>query len=484
MEHVSREPLPDEQVMDYAMLGGAHAQRGRQLFATGMGLLGVVLVVLAYRANVEDMMHLMLGLIMFALSVVPSLLWARGGGSRFPVFETIMILCANAYALPVLNAQEQLADYSPGVITQASLSVILYQLTAILTYQNVTGIPGRSTFWREALITNQVEKYMVYGLILSTIYIAVSNFTTWIPRDLESLLRAIFFGISILCTFISAQRWGRGEMRQDEKAVMVVTVTLQLTMMSVGLVLIQAISQLGIGILGYLCGGKRVPWLVLLIAFPIIALLHTGKTRMREKYWQGGAPLPTLTQLPTFYSEWIDNGLLPTSGSKSVSQKMLERTSLMHILCLITTYTPDRQDYLYGSTYRHVIPQLIPRFFWPEKPRSHVATYELGIYYGLQREEDNATTTIAFGLLAEAYANFGMVGAIMLGAFWGYWLKKLQIWSTFSPMLSFAGLLMVLLTAWAFNAEMTMAVWVSSLQQAATVVLGVPLLVRSLLGGN
>ncbi|MDB6113144.1 MAG: hypothetical protein JWQ62_89, partial [Lacunisphaera sp.] len=105
-----------------------------------------------------------------------------------------------------------------------------------------------------------------------------------------------------------------------------------------------------------------------------------------------------------------------------------------------------------------------------------------GIYYGLQQEEDTNTTTIAFGLLAEAYANFGLFGSILLGLFWGVSLKKLQIWSTFSPMFSFAGLLMVLLTAWAFNAELTMAAWVSSLEQAVIVVLGLPMLVRAMFG--
>ena len=154
----------------------------------------------------------------------------------------------------------------------------------------------------------------------------------------------------------------------------------------------------------------------------------------------------------------------------------------MHLLCLIIEYTPGRQDYLYGKTYSYVLPQLIPRFFWHDKPRSHVATYALAIYYGLQREEDTATTTIAFGLVTEAYANFGLLGALLLGVFWGFWLKKLQIWSTFSPMFSFAGLLMVLLTAWAFNAELTLAAWVSSLQQAVIAVLGIPLFIRSFFG--
>ncbi len=482
MEFVHPNPLPHETPTDYGMLGATDAERGRKLFLMGVAGLCGLLVYLAYSANVDDPLHLILGLVMFALSVLPSLLWARSGGSRFPVFETILILCANAYALPVLNSHEQLATYAPEVITRSSVTVILYQLSAILTYLTVRGLPGRSRFWRESLITRELEKFIIYGLILSTLYIWASIFTTWVPRDFESVLRAICYGIGILCTFISTQRWGRGELTRTDKTVLVCTLLPQLFMMSVGLILIGAISLIGIGLLGYVSGGRRIPWLVLGLAFAILAVLHTGKTQMRTKYWEERHPAPTFSQLPAYFGEWFNYGLQPTSGGKTVSQKMLERTSLMHILCLIVDNTPARQDYLYGKTYGYVLPQLIPRFFWPEKPRSHVATYELGVYYGLQDEAATTTTTIAFGLLAEAYANFGLFGAMLLGVFWGFWVKKLQIWSTFSPMFSFAGLLMVLLTAWSFNAELTMAAWVSSLQQAVVVVLGVPLVLRSLFG--
>lgn len=483
MEYVSRTPLPGETATDYGLLGGAmDAERGRKLFLTGSIVLSVVLAYLAQKAKVDDIVHLALGLVMFALAVIPSLLWARSGGSRFPVFETIMILCANAYAMPVLNAREQLAGYSGDVITRSCFAVILYQVSAIVTYTVVRGLPGRSSFWRESLISREIEKLIVYGLILSTVYVWMSTFTRWIPAEIESILRAVFYGVGTLCTFICAQRWGRGELTQLERTVFLFTLVPQMIMMSVGLILIASISLLGIAVLGYVSGGKRIPWLVLALSFAILALLHTGKTRMREKYWDQGHPAPTFTQLPAYFAEWIDLGLQPTSGGKTVSQKMLERTSLMHILCLVVDWTPSRQDYLYGRSYGHVLPQLVPRLFWPDKPRSHVATYELSIRYGLQDESATNTTTIAFGMVTEAYANFGMFGGILLGIFWGFWLKKLQIWSTFSPMFSFAGLLMVLLTAWSFSQELTMAAWVSSLEQAVIVVLGLPLIVRSLFG--
>ncbi len=473
---------------EYALLGGDHAQRGRTLFRTGLGLLAVAMVYLAYNAKVSDILQLYQGLAIFALSFVPGLLWAKSGGSRFPVFEPIMLLCASAYAIPLLNGHEQLTVYPPEVITRAGWAVILYQLSAITAYNVTRGQPGKSRFWVEEILSRQVEKFIVYGLILSAVYVIITTFTLWVPPDLESVLRAVFFGIGILCTFIATQRWGRGELTQSDKAILACTLVTQLILQSVGLLLINSITLLGIALLGYLSGGKRVPWVTMLCAFAILAVLHNGKSQMRVKYWEQLYPPPTVTQLPAFFAEWIGHGLEPpdenSSGERdaSVGRKLLERTSLMHILCLAVNFSPDRQPFLHGETYGYVLPQLIPRLFWPDKPRAHISTYRLAIYYGLQDEDATTSTTIAFGMPAEAYANFGLVGVVLLGIFWGVSLKKLQILSLNSPMFSLAGLLMILLTAWSFNSELTMAVWVSSLSQAIIVVLGVPILLRSLLG--
>lgn len=483
MEFVTRtRSLDRNHATDYSLLGGKHLERGRRLFTTGLIVLGVALGALVYTADVATPLHLIQGLVIFTLSLLPALFWAKTGGSRFPVFEATLLLCANAYAMPMVKAREQLEGYSHDVITLCGWIVIAYLVAANVVYRITGGTPGKAQFWRESLITPRLEKMIVNGMAVAAIYTVISTFTTWVPSELYSVLRAVFFGLGILCSFVSAQRWGRGEMTGQEKFVFIASLLVHLTALSVGLILAEAISMIGIALLGYLSGGQRVPWIVIAITFAILAVLHTGKTRMREKYWEQELPAPTISEVPAYYTEWFEFGLQPTSGGKTAAQKMIERTSLMHMLCLVANQSPERRDFLYGSTYRHVLPQLIPRFFWPDKPRSHIATYELAIYYGLQAEEDTSSTTIAFGLLTEAYANFGLLGAIALGALWGFWLKKMQIWSAFSPMFSFAGLLMILLTAWAFSAEMTMAVWVSSLQQAVFVVLGIPLLLRSLFG--
>jgi len=475
------------EVRDYSLLGGEHAERGRRLFLTGLALLAAALGYLGYNARVYEYLHLYQGLAIFTLSFVPGLLWAKSGGSRFPVFEPIMLLCASAYAVPLLNGQEQLLQYPPEVITKAAWIVLLYQASAIAVYHLTQGRPGVGVFWTEEILGHQVEKFVVYGLVVSTAYIAVSTFTFWIPPDLESVLRAVFFGIGILCTFISTQRWGRGELTESGKAMVIATIVPQMILQNLSLMLVNAISLLGIALLGFLSGGKRIPWITMLAAFFVLAILHNGKSRMREKYWEQQAPLPTFTEMPAFYSEWITYGLQNSEGGAdggkvSVGRKLLERTSLMHILCLTVNYSPDRQPFLNGETYGYVLPQLVPRFFWPDKPRSHIATYRLSVYYGLQDEDATNATTIAFGMLAEAYANFGALGGLFLGIFWGFCLKKLQVLSWHSPMFSLAGLTMILLTAWSFGSELTMAAWVSSLYQAMLVVLGIPIFLRRLFG--
>lgn len=479
---------PEEGVKSFDLIG-RHTETQQQRLHRFAWIAVVALgVILGINSEVDDVLHLYLGLTIYFLGLWPALQWLKEGGSRFPIFEPMMALCANAYAVPILSGHRLLSEYPAGTLTAAALAIIVYEIAAITAYTFASARPARSRFWTEAILNKKVEAFVSYGIVLSAIHTAVAEFTTWIPADIFSVLRAAFYGVTVLCTFITSQRWGRGELKQNERWVFSSLLLFQMLVISSGLLLINAITLMGIAMLGYLSGGRRFPWTAAIILFVCVAVLHNGKPQMRALYWENNLPRPTLWQLPEFFAEWIGYGLsTPVMGSKelgtdSAGSKLVDRASLMHILALVVHYTPERQPYLNGETYTYVLPQLIPRLFWPNKPRSHIATYRLSVYYGLQDEESTYKTTIAFGMPAEAYANYGVLGMALLGGFFGFALKKLRMLSSNSPMFSLAGMMMILLTAWSFNAELTLAAWVSSLSQGLIMALGVPWALRQVLG--
>jgi hypothetical protein len=464
---------------------GQPTPRDRGLFLGGLTLLILTIGYYSFNAEVGSVTELYEGLAIIVLAALPTLMWARRVTHEFPVFEVFMLTGVNIYALPLLNGQSELHAYSNSVVEQAGVAVIFFQIIANFTHTATRGRPCRGPFWTEEVISRDVGKYLGYGLVLTTIYTGISIFSDLIPNDLGGPLRAVCFGIGIITVFIQGRRWGQGDLAYQEKIFYIANLVLQVIFNFATLYLIVGISLIVLALLGYVTASRRRPILVIVIALPIIALLHNGKTTMREKYWNTEntdlVSMPSLAELPAFYTEWIQDGL-DLHQKSSLTEKLIERTSLFQIICLVVDNTPDRLPYLDGETYAQIPGQFVPRFFWAAKPVATISTDTLSIYYGLQRPGDTQKTTIAFGLLAEAYANFGFYGTGFLAAIFAFCLKKYSLWAAHSPMFSYAGLILVLLMAWSFQTELTMSVWLTSLFQATVAVLGMAFVLRRVLG--
>jgi hypothetical protein len=455
-----------------------------QLASIGSLALALALAYFALSAKTTNIVHTYLGLLIFSAAALPGLLWAKRGNYSFPVFEVFMLTGINTYAIPLLTGHSQLVHYSDDTIVTAAFAIFLFQVVAIFVYLTTTGSPKRSPAWTQEVVTHQITDYLAYGMATTTIYTILSEFTDWIPQDINSVLRAACFGLGIISTFIQARMWGEGTLPHSRKGIFIFQLFLQVFFSWAALFLIGGLSILVLALLGYVSGGKKIPVFAIAIILPIVGILHNGKSVMRDKYWEGGAPRPTITELPAFFNEWIGHGLQPPENQSTNREapRVLDRTSLFHILCLVVSLTPDPLPYLEGETYGFVPGQFIPSFFWKEKPPAHIATNTLSVYYGLQVMEATVKTTIAFGLLTEAYANFGLFGMGLIGAFFAFCFKKLGCWAAHSPMLSYPGLVLIVLMAWSFQAELTLAAWSGSLYQACVVVLGIPFLIRNFLG--
>ncbi len=486
-------PPPPQPEFDPAVVDYLNAPRrdgapeDQSLFLIGVGGLVALTIYYAYTAVVEDPFHLYLGLIILALGCLPGLLWARGNSKPFPIFETFMLTSVNAYAIPLLSGHQQLGNYPSEVITTAALGVLLFQTLAIGCYLFVRAQPRRTPFWSEPIVTDKLSRYLSYGMVLTTIYTLFSSFYRellfkFLPNEAEGVLRATFFGIGIVATFLAARRWGAGTLPRGDKTFFTVNFIVQVILQCASLFLVGGISMIVLALLGYVSAARRLPIGLLVVVIPFLGILHNGKSELRAKYWTEGAKPVGLTDLPSFYIEWIQQGVTFRSESEkqqTSTAKLLERTSLFHIMCLVVSVCPDRQPYLYGETYKHIPGQFVPRFFWPGKPLGHISTTTLSRYFGLQTEEDAQKTTIGFGMVCEAYANFGFYGIAVIACIIGTLLKKLTRWGAESPLVSYGGLLLVVLIAWSFQIELTLSIWLASLFQACVAVLGVPMFVRS-----
>ena len=410
-----------------------------------------------------------LGLVISLLALLPALVWTRTMGHNYPIFEVFIATNLTSYGIPLLTEHDALALFDEQVRQDAALAVIAFLAAASFAYYATRATPRATPLWTRSVLERPNKLWMLRGLVLSTLYTLVVPYLFAPPPGIEGILRAVFFGIGTSCTFIISMAWGLGRLQRTDKVLVAACLALQFILLSSSLILRTGTSIVLLGLVGYFFGSRRVPYVALAITLSVLAVLNIGKYDLRHKYWTPESPYrPGLAELPAYYVEWCEAGLRPKVQSDTRASKLLlERNSLLQILCLVVARTPDYQPFLYGETYKQIPGQFVPRLFWPNKPRGHISTYTLSIYYGLQSEEATYETTIAFGFLPEAFANFGYWGAIGLGVVFGFGFRKITLWSVRSPIFSYAGLMLILLTAWSFQTELTLSGWLSSLFQGS-----------------
>lgn len=451
-----------------------------RLYQFGCGALAAATAFFLWSSGGELSLPFILGLAILYLSSVPALLWAKHHRPWFPAFEITLLTCIAFYAIPLLNNHRELDAYPPGVIAEAAGLVISYLSAANLAFFAQRN-PARAPLWAsQSLLPDSLLRYLPLGMAVNTIYLYVDVFTLLIPYNLSGSVRALFFGIGIVSTFVLCRLWGVGRLDRRAQGFFVANLALQLVFLLSQLYLIRAISLLALGLIAYSAARRRVPWLILALGVPVLALLHNGKSEMRRIYWEEQRTTPTVTELPAFFGEWISHSVKPAEHTDETlrGSSIFERASLIQMLCLSVDRVPSLKPFLDGVSYMDIPALFIPRFIWPDKPSSLFANVRLALHFDLIDPDDPYKVSIAFGMIAEAYLNFGIAGPPLLGLLFGFGFKRVAMLAQDAPQFSALGMLMILLTAWSFQAEFVLATWLSSLFQAAVVCVGLPLAYR------
>src|SRR5258708_5457187 len=456
----------------------------RQLGALGYAVLIVASLWFWHQLQWKDPLLMAANIGMLVLGVWPMLRWLKRHDATYPIMEFLLLATVPFYALPVLTGHEDPSLYRESTLLRASLGVLAFQAACIAGSALATRPqPPRhyqGEWWRNEILPETRMHFTAYTAGATTLWLLLTSFTDWFPTDWIGTLRAVFFGIGIISVFIQARLWGGGHLSRAYKLLFWINVLSQVTLMLVSLLLINGIGLLLTAFVGYFSSARRVPWLPVLLLLPIIAVLHNGKSQMRQIYWSYGQTRMGFSDLPAYFSQWVDFGLSADKQGKetestTLTYGLMRRASLFQIVCIAVDTMPGRSPFLHGSSYEILLPQLVPRFLWPGKPSPHESVKLLSVQLGILTEEETETTSIGFGMLTEAYANFGYLCVIVLGGIFGYLFRRLADGTVDCATLSMAGLLRILCLVWCLNAETTLAVWFSSLYQACLAI-GVPLL--------
>lgn len=448
----------------------------------GWAALIALIVWLAVDTPLQDVSLIAIASAIIVTAAAPSLKWAQKTTEGLPSFELMMLTFIPFYAMPLLRGHPATLEFGDQVMIKSALAVWVFQIACLIGHGMMQARPSQNPDWTRPIFKEDNIKLSRLGVYAMTTFVYLRIFTDVIPAEFISILRALFFGIGTVSVFLIGRAWGSGLLSPGDKSTLPIVFFIQTVMVATQLYLITIASSILMALIGYVTASKRIPLVFSACVFLCFAILHNGKDEMREIYWERSNDVElALTELPDFFGQWIEFGMQrDDEDEKEVASGILERASLFQIMCRLVKSSPEPNDFLMGSTYRPIPLLVVPRILWPNKPRPHESNITLAVYYGFVSESGAERVSIAFGIPSEAYANFGFIGVTMVGFAMGMMFKKVGIWGQHASPISLAGLAQILLIAWSFQAEMTLAVWLSSLYQASVALLGIPWAYRHL----
>jgi hypothetical protein len=403
-------------------------------------------------------------------TLLPFVLWLRGGAAGVPVLAAVAALHYLFYAVPILRGQE---THEPWEVLRAAATVAFFLGAATLASRLVSN----QSFQRlqrtsaDFMSGAKIRRYALGGIAVGVLfYLALmSEWLNWLGPYFGIVRSVTLSAASIGCYLLGYSR-ARGLLRG-------VAWGLALAGFA-GLVMLSCSSLFLVGgmtfgltaVLGYFLTSRRIPWTALAAMVAVLFVLHAGKGEIRDRYWIGGYTQETsIAEIPGLFAEWFAAGV-GAIATGQVEHNIIDRASLLDILILVERATPEQIPYLGGETYALLPNYLVPRFLKPDKTFSQAGLALLNIRYGLQTEEEVRFTTIGWGLISEAYANFGYGGVFGVGLLIGALATLFTRFSAGAPPLAMPTLLSLAALACLTNLEADLSYLLVTLWQALVAV--------------
>lgn len=421
-----------------------------------------------------------------ATALLPAYLWCTEKALGMPIFPMFSMTFIWTYALPLISDNPNVIAYSVEQRLFAGFTTLSFLIIGCsVWFRFVRKAPPPPSSYRS--LTGSKGNAIFFFALAASVFFNVASVGGWLAilslkGGTFSILRNTVVAFTALSSFVLTYRLGKEELTKKQARTLVLLLAIFMVSSILNFLLITAATIFLSSVAAFVIGRRKVPVALMLTVVLCFSFLHAGKAEMRGRYWgaYGQSSYIQPWQYPTVYGEWISGSasqldfssskVNSSSYSSKTGESFSDRASVVHMMMLSQSLSPRTVPFLNGYSYQILPEMVVPRFLYPKKPWSHEGTFRLNIHYGRQTREETRRTTIAWGLLAEAYANFGYFGciglALVIGSFYGF-VGRLSI---NAPILSLQSLIAVLLTTYAIQTEWTAGVYVAALTQHSIVV--------------
>lgn len=420
-----------------------------------------------------------IGLGITFLSVVPLFVWASRARREVPAFQCFCMVHFPYFAYPILCCKPEYMQYPEEDRLTAGLCVIVYLSLAIFVYHI-----GAKNWWNSSPSTliasreipeRKARTIFTLLLLMWLVFLIARCFGFLRAVSIMNIITSASVGGGTVALWYLARQIGEGKLTTGHTLLIGVIMFLGLGISFATASLIGGLITCVVGVVAYTLGRRKIPWVVIVCTLLLVSFLNLGKGDVRRAFWRGGvSPYLSISLILDIYEYWVPASfrLLTEHERRDKEERsLLDRANLIQMQALVVSLTPKQVPYMYGETYSHIATCLVPRIFWPTKPHGHISTEVMGLRYGITNPGNARKTTIAIGAVSEAWANFGWLGILGLGTFYGSTMRFVAKACIKARPYSVHAILGVVWVSQSFQIEQALSSWIASLLQAVVAVI-------------
>lgn len=479
--------MPTAPITNIADLTCREIGNGLRLFVqrTQGAMFGLTFALVAWEIYKESPFAIPIAKILIGALVLMQI-WIRQRNAGLPLLLVIALQVVFVYGLPLASGHEDLKNHSAENISKATTEVLIYCIMLALGWS--VGVRGRAkrsvTVWTYRFADgNSSQKLVNISIILLIAALGykmaemaglMNPILQMLPNGVSSILQTITDALSLGGSLMGGFAIGNRAMKQTQWLIFWTSYWLLFILLISGYLLSAATGIMCSMTLGLLIGRQKLPLVFMLCLSLVCAFYNFTKFEMRGQYWSFEYEVAeqTLADVPERFTEWTQLSLTrlfdPEERKRErneSNQSLSNRVNNLSILLFVQDATTTGGiPFLRGETYTLIPQLLIPRVFWKDKPRAHAGQELLNVHFRRQTLAETFRTYIAWGLLAEAYGNFGPIwGALLLGLAMGWIIGRVELFSQpFSLKSLQAFLVLTLMVTIGTSFEMVASVFVTS----------------------